>query len=147
MYRHAASVIPGYEPTYQSSVSAVVVAGLALTGAAAPASIDSTDSHDRPQNGVDLDRATVPVLQQDMNAHRLSSVALTGSHRRIALLNPTLHAVLEVNPAAIVEAVASDAHRLLQRIAGPLDGIRCFSRTTWTRGPRAHHRRLARPAR
>jgi len=75
-------------------------------------------------NGVDLDNATVLSLQDDMNALRLTSVGLTAFYlARIYALNPTLHAVLEVNPDAIAEAAASDVHRLLHGSRGPLDGI------------------------
>jgi amidase len=108
------------------STSALLAAGLAWVGTATPAGADasSTAAATTVLNGVDLDKATVLSLQDDMNALRLTSVGLTAFYlARIQALNPTLHAVLEVNPDALVEAVASDAHRLLHGSRGPLDGI------------------------
>jgi amidase len=110
----------------RASASALLAAGLALVGAAAPAGAQASTPATATTvlNGVDLDSATVLSLQADMNALRLSSVALTAFYlARIHALNPTLHAVLEVNPDALLEAVASDAHRLLHGSRGPLDGI------------------------
>src|SRR6266498_3418352 len=110
----------------RASASALVAAGLALVGTATPAraeaSIPATAT--TVLNGVDLDNATVLSLQDDMNALRLTSVGLTAFYlARIYALNPTLHAVLEVNPDAIAEAAAGDVHRLLHGSRGPLDGI------------------------
>src|SRR5688572_21395972 len=59
--------------------------------------------------GVDLERATVLDLQRQMDRGRLSSAALTAFYLgRIKALNPRLHAVIETNPRALAEAVASD---------------------------------------
>lgn len=110
----------------RASVSALLAAGLALVAAASPDRAQASTPATPPAvlNGIDLDSATVLSLQGNMNAHRLSSAALTAFYlARIQLLNPSLHAVLEVNPDALAEAVASDAHRLLYGSRGPLDGI------------------------
>src|SRR5688500_6000054 len=62
--------------------------------------------------GVDLERSTVLDLQREMDRGRLSSTALTAFYLgRIKALNPHLHAVIETNPRALAEAVASDSHR------------------------------------
>jgi amidase len=74
--------------------------------------------------GINLEHSTVLDLQQAMNKHRLSSVALTASYlHRIERLNPKLHAVIETNPEALRQAAQSDAHRLRHGSRGPLDGI------------------------
>ena len=47
-----------------------------------------------------------------MDTHRLTSEQLTQFYlQRIRQLNPTLHAVITVNPAALQEARAADAAR------------------------------------
>jgi amidase len=75
-------------------------------------------------HGIDLERSTVLDLQKNMQAGRLSSVALTTFYlRRIDRLNPLLHAVIETNPDALRDALASDIHRARHGSRGPLDGI------------------------
>jgi amidase len=75
-------------------------------------------------HGIDLDTVTVLDLQRAMNSRRLSSTALTAFYlNRIHALNPKLHAVLEINPDALREAAASDAHRRAHGSRGALDGI------------------------
>jgi amidase len=74
--------------------------------------------------GVDLERATVLDLQREMDRGRLSSVALTAFYLgRIRDLNPRLHAVIETNPAALGEALASDVRRHRNGGRGALEGI------------------------
>jgi amidase len=72
----------------------------------------------------DLDSATIPVLQQRMDAGRLTSVALTAAYLdRIRRIDRSVNAVLAVNPLALAEAAASDHRR---RHGGPrsaLEGI------------------------
>jgi amidase len=59
-----------------------------------------------------------------MARHRLSSVALTAVYLgRIHRLNPKLHAVIETNPDALGQAVASDLHRLRHGARSALEGI------------------------
>jgi amidase len=63
-------------------------------------------------------------LQSDMNKHRFTSAQLTSFYlSRIQQLNPELHAVIETNPDASSEAIASDVHRKQGGSRGPLDGI------------------------
>ncbi len=112
-------------------LSALLAAGLVLAGtgqaAAATAATAAADqaSAGRPVlRGIDLDKVTVLDLQRDMNSHRLSSAALTAFYLdRIRALNPALHAVIETNPAALRDAIASDVHRLTRGPRGPLEGI------------------------
>jgi amidase len=74
--------------------------------------------------GVNLERATIPELQRAMDRHRLSSALLTAFYlARIRALDPRLHAVLEVNPDALPQAIASDRRRRYHDLRGPLDGI------------------------
>lgn len=74
--------------------------------------------------GINLENATIPQLQQAMNAGRLNSVQLTSFYlQRIALLNPIMRAVIGTNPDALPEAAASDARRHAGKLLGPMDGI------------------------
>jgi amidase len=89
--------------------------------------------------GINLDTATVLDLQRAMNRHRLTSTALTVFYlNRIRLLNPKLHAVIETNPSALSEAVASDVHRVLRGSRGPLDGIPVLLKDNVGTGDREH---------
>ncbi|HEV3171715.1 MAG TPA: amidase [Actinocrinis sp.] len=76
-------------------------------------------------DGINLQSVTVLDLQQAMDHHRISSVELTAFYlNRIARLNPTLHAVIQTNRDALLEAARSDVNRLLHGGGrGPLDGI------------------------
>jgi amidase len=104
----------------------LTVVGLVLAGAssagAAPATAPTAVS---PRlHGIDLEKATVLDLQQAMGQHRLSSVVLTVHYlARIRALNPRLHAVIETNPDAIREAIASDAVRRTRGPRSALEGI------------------------
>jgi amidase len=68
---------------------------------------------------------TIPQLQALMNSGELTSVELTlGYIRRIARLNPLLHAVIEINPVAVAIAAHRDIERRQhRRLRGPLHGI------------------------
>ena len=75
--------------------------------------------------GTDLNVATVSLtqLQAALAEGQLTSSELTGFYlRRIDRLNPALHAVITVNPAAVEEAAVSDAHRAATA-PRPLEGI------------------------
>ncbi len=62
--------------------------------------------------GIDVDSTTIPQLEQLMNSHRLNAVSLMNLYlRRIRQLNPTLNAVITVNPTALAEARAADNAR------------------------------------
>jgi amidase len=68
--------------------------------------------------------ATIPQLQAMMASGQLTSQQLThGYIRRIQSLNPTLHAVIEVNPNAIAIATQLDNERRHGHVRGPLHGI------------------------
>jgi amidase len=110
---------------------AAVLAGTALlstlvidaTTARADASAQSRHGDARIR-GIDLERSTIPDLQDAMDHHRLSSVELTAFYLgRIDELNPDLHAVIATSPLALVEAVLSDVRRATHQLRGPMDGI------------------------
>jgi len=68
--------------------------------------------------------ADVASLQSAMAAGTLSAVAITEHYlARIALLDPLLRAVLEVNPDALTIAAALDAERQAGQVRSPLHGI------------------------
>jgi amidase len=75
--------------------------------------------------GTALSAATVSVtqLQSELTEGSLTSAVLTDFYLdRIARLNPALHAIITVNPAAADEAAASDTHRA-DAAPRPLEGI------------------------
>jgi len=68
--------------------------------------------------------ATIPQLQAAMASGELSSRELTmGYLQRIQSFNPTLHAVIEVNPNAVSIASGLDNERRKGMVRGPLHGI------------------------
>jgi amidase len=74
--------------------------------------------------GFDFVEATIPQLQAAMASGALTSVQLTNGYiSRIQSLNPTLHAVIEVNPNALAIAAALDNERHAGHVRGPLHGI------------------------
>jgi amidase len=74
--------------------------------------------------GFDFIEATIPQLQAAMASGQLTSRQLTlGYISRIRSLNPTLHAVIEVNPNAVAVAVSLDNERRNGHVRGPLHGI------------------------
>src|SRR5437879_7623927 len=74
--------------------------------------------------GFNFVEATIPQLQAAMASGALTSAGLThGYINRIQSLNPTLHAVIEVNPNAIAIATALDNERRNGHVRGPLHGI------------------------
>ena len=109
-------------------VAAAVTAGLVGPATAAPAK--PADSRGGPAairpvlRGIDLESATIPDLQRAMDRHKLTSVQLTSFYlRRIAALNPRLHAVIMTNPDALRIARASDKQRRHAGARSPLEGI------------------------
>jgi amidase len=74
--------------------------------------------------GFDFVEATIPQLQAAMASGALTSAALTmGYINRIQSLNPTLHAVIEVNPNAVAIATGLDNERRAGHVRGALHGI------------------------
>src|SRR6184192_2664571 len=74
--------------------------------------------------GFDFVEATIPQLQDAMASGALTSAGLTmGYIKRIQALNPTLHAVIEVNPNAVAIATGLDNERHAGHLRGPLHGI------------------------
>ncbi|WP_372503002.1 amidase family protein [Streptomyces rhizoryzae] len=74
--------------------------------------------------GLALDTVTIPELQARMADGSLTSSALTSVYlRRIAAVDPLVHAVLRTDPTALRQAAASDARHRRGAARGPLDGI------------------------
>jgi amidase len=75
-------------------------------------------------SGIGASEATVARLQEAMSSGSLTSAGLTTFYLdRIERLNPSLHAVISVNPNAPDEAAASDAARASGAARGPLEGV------------------------
>lgn len=72
----------------------------------------------------DFVEKSIPELQAAMASGQLTSSQLTlGYIHRIQSLNPTLHAVIEVNPNAMAIANQLDIERRSGHVRGPLHGI------------------------
>src|SRR5206468_3407696 len=98
------------------SAALLVPTGIASADPAAPDGAGSGQ--------LDLDAATIPALQQQMNGHRLTAVQLTQAYlNRIQHLDPQLGAVLAVNRNALQDAAASDQLRANQGPRSALEGI------------------------
>lgn len=94
--------------------------GVVQGAQAAPADVAAQNQ----LSSLDLDSATIPTLQQRMDAGRLSSVALTAAYLgRIHTIDRKVNAVLAVNPLALAEAAASDHRRRHGGARGALEGI------------------------
>src|SRR5436190_14997469 len=118
-------------------VGAALAIALALAGT--PAATANPPVTMVKLHGVELDTATVLDLQSHMDKHRFTSAQLTSFYLdRIARLNPELHAVIETNPDALSEAVASDVHRKLEGSRGPLDGVPVLLKDNVGTGDREH---------
>jgi amidase len=117
----------------RASVALIAVATAVSVGLVSPASAAPTmpaAGHGGPGairpvlRGIDLESATIPDLQRAMDRHKLTSVQLTQFYlRRIAALNPKLHAVIQTNPDALRIARASDKQRRHSGARSPLEGI------------------------
>ena len=81
----------------------------------------------RSLGGIDLQKTTIPELQAEMAARRITSADLVRAFQaRIAAYDragPKLNSVREVNPRAVAQADALDAERAAGRVRGPLHGI------------------------
>ena len=74
--------------------------------------------------GIEAGGATVARLAAVLGNGGLTAAELTAFYlARIGRLNPGLHAVITVSPAAAAEAAASDDRRARGGARGPLDGI------------------------
>src|SRR5438105_3759248 len=77
-----------------------------------------------PGTDISVGAASLAALRTAMDSGSLTSATLTGFYlRRISRLNPALHTVITVNPAAGDEAAASDRHRASGPPSRPLEGI------------------------
>jgi amidase len=71
-----------------------------------------------------LDALTIPEIQDRFAAGTLSSTTLTVAYlARIRDVNDELHAVIRVNPLAVVDAATSDVRRHHHGPRSPLDGV------------------------
>ena len=74
--------------------------------------------------GIDAGGATVARLREALSSGPLTSAELTAFYlERIERLNPDLHAVITVSPAAAQHAAASDTRRASGASPRPLEGI------------------------
>ena len=101
----------------------LLVAMLLLCGCRAQAPADAAAHADFPYAELDI-----TDLQERMQRGELDSRTLTQAYLdRIAAIDragPTLHSVIETNPAALKEATLRDTERKSGKIRGPLHGIR-----------------------
>jgi len=75
-------------------------------------------------HGLDLERSTIPEIQDAMDHGRFSAFELTAFYlERIAQVDPKVHAVITTSPTALIEALVSDIRRQTHRSQGPMDGI------------------------
>lgn len=99
----------------------------ALTGTGATAQVPPAQECGRLVGGVDLQTATIPELQAEMAAGRLTSAALVDAYiARIAAYDtagPKLNAIRELREQARAEAEALDQERQAGQVRGPLHGI------------------------
>ncbi|WP_211232928.1 amidase family protein [Solirubrobacter soli] len=97
---------------------ACLLAGLALVG---PQTARAADP------ALDLERLTVPELQQKLASGEVTSVQVTRAYiNRIAAVNargPGLNAVRLINPSALQDAAVADLERATGHSKGPLQGI------------------------
>ncbi|MDQ3197725.1 MAG: amidase family protein, partial [Verrucomicrobiota bacterium] len=71
-----------------------------------------------------LGEVTISELQQMLRLGQWTSAGLTENYlRRIARLNPLLHAVIETNPDAMAIAARLDRERAAGQLRGPLHGV------------------------
>lgn len=108
-----------FSPRTLPSLLLTAVLAAAFTSCQSPvASAAVSASADIP------DEADVATLQAAMVTGELSAVAITEHYlARIALLDPALRSVLEVNPDALAIAAALDAERQSGNVRSPLHGI------------------------
>lgn len=107
--------------THRTRSKRIIRAGSILLSAALLSqcqSIGSQASH------FDFDEVSVSALQAAMTANTLTAIDITEYYlNRIDALNPSLNAVLEVNPEALAIAAQLDAERRAGRVRSALHGI------------------------
>src|SRR3954466_12219073 len=105
-------------------LAATLLLGFALGASTTTAQPTASRHGDPVLRGIDLERSTIPQLQDAMDRGRISSLLLTAFYLdRIGDLNPELHAVIATSPTALLEAAFSDIRRATRRLRGPMDGI------------------------
>ncbi|WP_222710486.1 amidase family protein [Quadrisphaera setariae] len=73
---------------------------------------------------LDLDPLTVPEVQERVEAGDLTAEGLTAAYlQRIRDVDPQVGAVLALDPTALEQARASDAHRAAHGARSPLEGV------------------------
>ncbi len=114
-------------PLVRRAIAAAAIApAVVVMLIAVPAQTSSADALPAAAvlNGIDLQQATIPDLEDALASARITSLELTRFYLdRIRELNPYLHAVISTNPHAPRDAALSDLSRRLGQPAGPLEGI------------------------
>jgi amidase len=101
--------------TRRSFLTTSLAGGAALLAGGLPSLLQAED--------VSLD-ATILELQSWLASGVCTSSSLTDQYlKRIAKLNPLLHAVIETNPDALAIAAQMDAERRAGQLRGPLHGV------------------------
>lgn len=97
---------------------------IALGGAAACAP-KQTDETTKPDFSVfDFNETTIDDLQQKMASGEISAESLCQKYlERIALVDPVLKSIIEINPDAITIAQQLDEERKAGKVRGPMHGI------------------------
>jgi amidase len=111
----------------RAAAVAALVSGLVALPSGSPAQAQAQRDCLRMLGGIDLQKVTIPELQADMAAGRITSADLVRAYEaRIAAYDsagPKLNSVREVNPRALAQADALDAERAAGHVRGPLHGI------------------------
>jgi amidase len=104
-------------------VLSITVATLAVGGPAPPA-VEAAPTATVVGPEPWLDALTIPQIQARIARGVLTSHRLTASYlRRVAALDGELHSILKLNPRALAEADASDAHRATHGPRSKLEGV------------------------
>ena len=115
--------------------AAVLLGGSTVAGAPGSAAQDRTPGDARTPGLAGAENATIPELEQAMDAGKLDSQRLTRFYlKRIERIDHQLHAVVAVNPEALDEARASDRRRS-RGTRGPLEGIPVLLKDNISSGP------------
>ncbi len=97
---------------------------LAISGVAAGCTTETSEEQELNLVDFDLNEISVQDLQQKMESGELSSATICKKYLdRIALVDPVLKAVIELNPDALGIARALDEERKAGKVRGSLHGI------------------------